>query len=68
MSSFYDTQDAKDDFFMTKHYKETHSLENMAQLLEEELNIIDFDQYPHQIQKLLVDLKQQFHKQFLQYA
>lgn len=36
-SSFYDTQDAKDDFFMTKHYKETHSLANMAQLLEEEL-------------------------------
>jgi len=47
-NSFYDTQDAKDDFFATKHYKETHTIENMAQLLSEELSLFDgeFNYYP----------------------
>lgn len=59
-TSFYDTQDAKDDFFMTKHYKETHSLENMAQLLSEELPIIDLSTYPQQMRQILERLEDQF--------
>ena len=69
-NSFYDTQDLKNDFFTTKHYKETHTISNMADLLSEEMSLFDgeFSFYPQSMQKMLTELQNEFFVQFSVFA